>query len=108
MVEGTINGFPFRAVLEPNGKGSHWLKVNKALRVAAGADAGDTVTVEITRAGEEPETGVPLDLRKAIEAAAAGGGIVGGYHANRAPGLDSLDKLSQATGNAPAPDRESM
>src|SRR6266513_2654617 len=25
MVEGTINGFPFRAALEPNGKGSHWL-----------------------------------------------------------------------------------
>jgi hypothetical protein len=23
MVEGTINSFPFRAALEPNGKGSH-------------------------------------------------------------------------------------
>jgi hypothetical protein len=33
---------------------------------------------------------------------------VGGYHTNRAPGLDSLDKLSQATGNAQAPDRESL
>src|SRR5271156_1161012 len=75
---------------------------------AAGPDAGDTVTVEITRAGEEPETGVPLDLRKAIEAAAAGGGIVGGYHANRAPGLDSLDKLSQANGNRQAPGRERL
>ena len=36
---------------------------------AAGADAGDTVTVEITRAGEEPETRVPMDLRKALAAA---------------------------------------
>ena len=69
MVEGTINGFPFRAALEPNGKGSHWLKVNKALHDAAGADAGDAVTVEITRAGEEPETRVPMDLRKALAAA---------------------------------------
>ena len=69
IVEGTINGFPFRAALEPNGKGSHWLRVNKAMHDAAGADAGDTVTVEITRAGEEPETRVPIDLRKTLAAA---------------------------------------
>src|SRR6266404_980469 len=69
MVEGTINGFPFRVALEPNGKGSHWLSVNKALHDAAGADAGDTLTVEITRAAEEPETRVPMDLRKALAAA---------------------------------------
>jgi hypothetical protein len=69
MVEGTINGFPFRAALEPNGNGSHWLRVNKALQDAAGADVGDTVTVEITRVGEEPELRVPMDLRKALEAA---------------------------------------
>jgi len=69
MVEGTINGFPFRAALEPNGKGSHWLRVNKAMHDAAGADAGDTVTVEITRAGEEPEIRVPMDLRKDLATA---------------------------------------
>jgi len=69
MVEGTINGFPFRAALEPNGKGSHWLRVNTTMRDAAGADAVDTVTVEITRAGEEPEIRVPMDLRKALSAA---------------------------------------
>src|ERR1700687_3802921 len=69
MVEGTINGFPFRAALEPNGKGSHSLKVSRAMRDAAGADAEDTATVEITRAGEEPETRVPMDLRKALAAA---------------------------------------
>ena len=69
MVEGAINGFPFRAALEPNGKGSHWLRVNKAMHNAAGANAGDSVTVEITRAGEEPETRVPMELRKALAAA---------------------------------------
>ena len=69
MVEGTINSFPFRAALEPNGKGSHWLKVNQAMHDGAGAEAGDIVTVEITRAGEEPETRVPIDLRKALAAA---------------------------------------
>src|SRR5213595_3713677 len=62
MVEGTINAFPFRAALEPNGKGSHSLRVNRAMHDAAGADVGDTVAVEITRAGEEPEVRVPMDL----------------------------------------------
>jgi hypothetical protein len=33
---------------------------------------------------------------------------VGGHHTHGAPGLDFLDKLSQATGNAQAPDRESV
>jgi hypothetical protein len=69
MVEGTINGFPFRAALEPDGKGSHRLRVNKAMQDAAGAEAGDAVTVEITRTGEEPEIRVPMDLRKALAAA---------------------------------------
>ena len=69
IIEGTINGFPFRAALEPDGNGSHCLKANKALHDAAGADAGDTVTVEITRAGEEPETRVPMDLGTALAAA---------------------------------------
>ena len=69
MVEGTINGFPFRAALEPNGQGSHWLKVNKAMQDAAGAETGDTVTVEITRVGEEPEIRAPMDLRQALAAA---------------------------------------
>jgi len=69
MVEATINGFPFRAALEPDGKGSHGLKVNEALQDAAGAGAGDTVTMEITRVEDEPETRVPVDLCKALAAA---------------------------------------
>lgn len=69
MIEGTINGFPFRAALAPNGDGGHWLKVSKALQDAAGADVGDTVTVEITRVGDETECRVPSDLQKALAAA---------------------------------------
>jgi hypothetical protein len=69
MVEGTIDAFPFRAALEPNGKGSHSLSVNKTMRDGAGADDIDTVTVEIARAGDEPELRVPIDLRKALAAA---------------------------------------
>jgi Bacteriocin-protection, YdeI or OmpD-Associated/Domain of unknown function (DUF1905) len=68
-IEGTINGFPFRATLEPDGQKSHWLKVYRKLRQAADADAGDVVTLEITPAAEEPEPTVPPDLRKALAAA---------------------------------------
>ena len=68
-VEGTINGFPFRATLEPDGKRSHWLKVDRKLREAAGADAGDVVALEIAPSAEELEPKVPADLRKALAAA---------------------------------------
>ena len=68
-VEGTINGCPFRATLEPDGQNGHWLRVDRKLREAAGADAGDVVTLEIAPAGEEPEPKVPADLRKALAAA---------------------------------------
>jgi hypothetical protein len=69
MIEGTINGFPFRASLEPDRGKSHWLKVNRAMHAATRAGIGDPVTVEITRAGKEPEIRVPMDLRKALAAA---------------------------------------
>jgi hypothetical protein len=69
VVEGTINGFPFRAAFEPDGQGSHSLKVNKVMQDAADAVAGDTVAVELTRTGDEPELRMPTDLRDALAAA---------------------------------------
>jgi len=63
-VEGTINGFPFRATLEPDGQKSHWLKVNRKVREAVGADAGDVVTLEIAPEALQPT--IPADLRKAL------------------------------------------
>jgi len=68
-IEGTIDGFPFEAVLEPDGQKSHWLKLDRKLREAAGAEAGDVVTLEIAPAAAEPEPTVPADLRKALSAA---------------------------------------
>ena len=68
-VEGTLNGFPFRATLEPDGQGGHWLKVDRKMRKAAGAEAGDFVALEIAPVPEEPEPRVPADLRKALAAA---------------------------------------
>jgi hypothetical protein len=67
-VEGVMNGSPIRATLEPDGKGGHWLRVDRKMREAAGAEAGDVVTLEIAPVapGEEPEPKVPADLRRAL------------------------------------------
>jgi hypothetical protein len=70
-IEGTINGVPFQAVLEPDGQKSHWLRVERKLREAAGADAGDVVTLEVAPAAKAPEPEVPADLKKALAAAAS-------------------------------------
>ena len=67
-VDGTLNDQSFQATLEPDGQGSHWLKVDKALREAAEAVAGDTVVLEIAPVEVEPEPRVPADLRKALSA----------------------------------------
>jgi hypothetical protein len=68
-VEGTLNGYPFRATLEPDGEGGHWFKVDRKMREAAGAEAGEVVTLEIAPVAKEPEPNVPADLRKALAAA---------------------------------------
>jgi hypothetical protein len=70
-IEGTINGVPFQATLEPDGQKSHWLKVDRKLREAAGAEAGDILTLEIAAAAEDTEPTVPADLRKALAAASS-------------------------------------
>lgn len=67
-VEGRFGGEPFRATLEPDGDGSHWLKVPRKLREAAGVEPGDTVALEIEPSSEQLEPAVPADLRKALSA----------------------------------------
>ena len=63
MAKGTINDFHFQAALEPDGKGSHWFRIDKTLHKAAGAD---TVMLEIEPVKEWPEPEVPADLKKAL------------------------------------------
>lgn len=64
MVEGTIDGFPFRAPLESGG-----ISISAALQNAIGAHAGEQVVVEITRVGDEPEVRVPADFQQALQSA---------------------------------------
>ena len=104
MVEGTINDFRFQAALEPDGKGSHWFKLDKTMRKAVGADAGDTVMLAIEPVKEWPEPNVPADLKNALaavpQAQALWMEITPG-----ALGLDPLDPLNQTSGHTQATDR---
>lgn len=67
-VTGTLAGAPFQATLQPDGQGSHWLKVERALREAVGVAVGDTVDLAIAPVAGEPEPALPADLRRALAA----------------------------------------
>ncbi len=69
MVEGTINGFRFQTPLEPDGKGSHWFRVDAGLLKNAKADVGDTVMLAIEPMKDWPEPELPADLKNALAAA---------------------------------------
>src|SRR3990172_10216846 len=59
MVQGTINGYRFKAALEPDGNGSHWFRLDKTMREAARADAGDNAMLAIEPVKEWPEPNLP-------------------------------------------------
>lgn len=68
MVEGIINGFNIRTPLEPDGKWSHWFKVEQNVLKAINAKAGDTVTLEIKSTQNWPEPELPADVKSALKA----------------------------------------
>src|SRR5438477_11245849 len=66
MVEGTLNGRPFQAPLEPDGIGSHWFRVSNTMLRAARAEMGDSVYVAVEPMTRWPEPKVPADLAEAL------------------------------------------
>ena len=76
MVKGTINGRPFKTLLEPDGrygpgqkKSSHWFRPDKKLLADAHAASGDTVQVSLEPTKEWIEPEIPEDLKKALSTA---------------------------------------
>ncbi len=67
-VDGTINAQGFRALLEPDGKKSHWLRIDDDLLKAAGASCGEIAQFEIVPVEPEPEPEVPPDLLASLQA----------------------------------------
>ncbi len=72
MVKGTVNGAPFKTLLEPDGvygqgkKPSHWFTPDKKLLNHAKAAVGDTVKVSIEPTKEWIEPEIPEDMKKAL------------------------------------------
>jgi hypothetical protein len=66
MVKGTINGFRFQTALEPDGKGSHWFKVDENVQKNAKTTPGDTVKLAIESTKEWPEPTIPADWQTAL------------------------------------------
>ena len=67
-IKGTLNGARFRGVLMPQGNGSHFLVVNKALRDRARAEAGRTVQVSLDLDVAPRRLAVPRDVKLALAA----------------------------------------
>lgn len=66
MVEGTLNGYAFKNVLEPDGCGSHWFRVESSLQKEAHVKVGDTIQIEITPSKNWINPEVPPDMKKAL------------------------------------------
>ena len=68
-VVGRIHGHEYSTVLEPDGRWSHWLRVDQKRMSRLGLEVGDTVRVEVTTTNNWPEPVVPKDLAEALETA---------------------------------------
>ena len=68
MVKGTVDGSPVQTALEPDGKGSHWFRIDDSLGKALNVAAGDTVKLEIEPTKAWPEPDVPADIQKGLAA----------------------------------------
>lgn len=66
-IEGSINGEPFTALLEPDGRKSHWLRIDPKLLEASGAVIGVPAAFEIAPVAKEPDPQVPDDLLAALQ-----------------------------------------
>jgi len=65
-IDGTLNAVAFKALLEPDGQLSHWLRISQALLDATGLTSGDSALFEIRAVEQEPEPEAPADLTVAL------------------------------------------
>jgi len=68
IVEGTFNGTNFQTPLEPDGRFSHWFKVDTDLLKETDTAIGDAVELAIKPIKEWPVPELPADLQNALSA----------------------------------------
>jgi hypothetical protein len=70
-VRTSMKGHDFETVVEPDGRGGHWIRVDEALQRVAGLSPGDTAELTLEVSPAWPEPNVPGDLAAALAAAPA-------------------------------------
>ena len=95
-VAGSADGHPFRSTMVPRGGGRHRLFLNGEVRAAAGAGAGDRVTVELApdAAPREPPA-LPDDLAAALRAAALSGAFAALTVTQRRSMIDFIERAKR-------------
>jgi Bacteriocin-protection, YdeI or OmpD-Associated/Domain of unknown function (DUF1905) len=68
-VQGTVKGCELEAVVEPDGRRGHWLRIDPELLDTSGLQAGDSAEVVLEVSPTWPEPDVPEDLASALAAA---------------------------------------
>lgn len=63
-----LNGVMSQVTLEPDGRLSHWLRIDAALMKEAGVAFGDEVEVDLKPLEQEPTPRPPADLAKMLQA----------------------------------------
>lgn len=69
MAEGTLNGIPYTAQLEPDGSKGHWLEITDELAELAGVLKEKQATLTVNVVNDWPEPGIPEDIMSAFVAA---------------------------------------
>ena len=65
-VRGTMNGFAFRNSIFPDGKGVHYLMVNKVMQAGAKARPGETVAMTLAPDTAPRKVTVPAILKRGL------------------------------------------
>ncbi len=65
-IRGVVNGVDFSAVLEPDGRRGHWLRIDSSWGINPDEDAQEDVDISFEVSPEWPEPDVPPDLARAL------------------------------------------
>jgi hypothetical protein len=72
MVKGFIENFEISQVVEPDGRGGHWLEINASTLTYINAAIGDLVTVSLQIQKDWPEPVIPNDFQVVLTNAPSG------------------------------------
>src|SRR4051812_14672374 len=66
-VRGEMNGFEFRSSLFPNGRGGHYLLVNKKMQKGGGVRAGEKAKIKMEPDAKERPVIIPAELERVFK-----------------------------------------